>query len=173
MRCLMLSLALLGILTQAACATEAVQNSQALRSFLQNYLSKDLEEGFPYQPTRYSAAAAPLNEDKRLIFVYLTGTLACGSGGCGGLIIEDTGKSFRVLEDFSLVSLPISVLPATTHGWHDLAFHQRGGGVADRIVVLQFNGSRYVARMGEDEPRLDIPPAYNLPVSTPGELLFP
>jgi len=102
---------------------------------LQNYAEND-------RATRYSVAPVSLVGKMTMELVYMTGSW-CGSGGCTALLLEQERSSFELIEKFTIVKLPISVLPTVTHGWHDIAVHVGGGGVSYHAVVLRYNGSQY------------------------------
>ncbi len=60
------------------------------------------------------------------------------------LLLEPAGASFKVIDKFTLVRLPIRVLPSKHNGWNDIAMRVQGGGaVHGYTAILQFNGYRY------------------------------
>ena len=111
----------------------------SLVGFLRNYLGGEQDK-----TTRYSAAPVTLDTAGHETLVYVTGRSWCGSGGCTALLLRPNNKSFAVLDRFTLVRLPIAVLPSRTNGWHDLAMSVEGGGpVPGRMAILRFDGHRY------------------------------
>ena len=136
-------LAVLGIFGCAHAASSRRENDVQLRAFLQRYLKKYpsvLDQGI-----RYSVAGVSLSgNSKRQYLVYLTSRWWCGSGGCTALLLEPGDGSFRVIEKFTLVRLPIRVLASKSHGWHDLAMPVAGGGIINGyMALLRFDGRKY------------------------------
>jgi hypothetical protein len=125
----------------AAKALDGDGNSP-LRAFLQAYLKDQNSAADP--STRYSAAPVSLNGGSRNIFVYVAGRDWCGSGGCRALLLKPNRNSFKVIEEFTLVRLPVRVLPSRTNGWRDIAMLMQGGGILHgHFVILRFDGSKY------------------------------
>jgi hypothetical protein len=60
------------------------------------------------------------------------------------LLLKPIGSSFEVIDRFTLVWLPIRVLPSKTNGWNDLAMRVQGGGILrGYTAVLKFDGHKY------------------------------
>jgi hypothetical protein len=121
-------------------AAQANEESESLvGNFLRGYL-----KGPEDKTTRYSIGAVSLNGKTENVFVYISGRNWCGSGGCMALLLEPAGASFKVIDKFTLVRLPIRVLPPKHNGWNDIAMRVQGGGaVHGYTAILQFNGHRY------------------------------
>ena len=133
----------LGIFGCAYAASAGRESDVQLRAFLQKYLKRYppvLDQGL-----RYSAAAVSLGgNSRRQYLVYLTSRWWCGSGGCTALLLESDDGSFKVVEKFTLVRLPIRILPSKSHGWHDLAMPVSGGGIIHGyMALLRFDGRKY------------------------------
>jgi hypothetical protein len=95
---------------------------------------------------RYYYTNVDLNGDgQEDVLVYLSGSYACGSGGCTLLVFSPARGGFRLASDISLVqSSPIVVSDTTSNGWNDLAVFVAGGGIQPgHYVSLKFNSRRY------------------------------
>jgi hypothetical protein len=135
---------LVGTLPVGVCIAQGdVQSGIPLQVFLRNYL----KDGSSSEDTttRYSIAPVALHDSMQVILVYITGRRWCGSGGCTALLLKPEGSSsFKVIDRFTLVRLPIRILPSETNGWHDLAVWVEGGGVSPGYAaVLRFDGRKY------------------------------
>lgn len=114
-------------------------DDRSLKTFLRSYIER-LED----KSTRYSASPVTFDAEGRDILVYVTGRSWCGSAGCMALLLRPNDDSFKVITRFTLVRLPIMVLPSKTNGWHDLALSVAGGGVLPgRMAILKFDGHTY------------------------------
>lgn len=112
-----------------------------LRAFLQKKVSWGPAED---KDMRYSFARVSLDEKTEQVFVYLSGPGWCGSGGCTALLLQLEGVSYRIVDKFTLVHLPIRILPSLTNGWHDIAMLVQGGGITDgHMAILRFDGHAY------------------------------
>lgn len=131
---------LLGTQMVGACAAQGRDVDEgSVRTFLRSYF-----KGPEDKTTRYSAAPVTLGAKGDEIFVYVTGRFWCGSGGCTALLLQPADGSFKVVVRFTLVRLPIVVLPSKTNGWHDIAMSVEGGGIVPaRMVILRFDGHKY------------------------------
>jgi hypothetical protein len=110
-----------------------------------------------------------------MYLAYISGQRWCGSGGCAAFILERDHSSFRVIQEFSLARLPITVLPNRTNGWHDLAMWVRGGGITSPyIAVLRYDGSKYPTNPST-APALQSAEntGRELPLKENGDLLYP
>lgn len=114
----------------------------------------------------YQRADVDLNSDGRSeIFVYVTDQNYCGSGGCTLVVLSPQGSSYRVVLRSTVTRLPISLLPASAHGWRDIGVTVAGGGITTAYMArLRFNGSRYPSNP-------TVPPAVPLPRSS-GKVLI-
>jgi hypothetical protein len=159
--------------TLGACAAAPATSSDALRIFLQSSLKDPVGED---RTTRYSVVSVSLDDKTPMKLVYISGQQWCGSGGCTVLLLKSDQSSFRVVQKFTLVQLPIRVLSTTTAGWRDLAFWVRGGGSLSTRVVLRYNGSKYptnpsTAPSLQSEGLSD--EGLDLPLKHEGEVLYP
>lgn len=84
--------------------------------------------------------------------VYLTGGGWCGTGGCTTLILTANAFGYKVISQIPATRLPIRLLRAKSHGWHDLAVRRLGDGFAyeERLV---FDGLGYWFSSSDDTGR--------------------
>jgi hypothetical protein len=143
-----------------------VKSQSSLNEFLRQYLA-DSRFGED-KTTRYSAASANLGGDGReAVVAYISGQRWCGSGGCTLLVLEPRASSYQVVGKITIARLPITVLPSTTNGWHDIGVWVQGGGVQPGYeAALSFDGRRYTSNPS-------VPPARRLAEKTIGEVLIP
>lgn len=100
--------------------------------------SADATVKFAHARVRLVDSAPPMD------LVFLTGTEWCGSGGCTTLVIDRSSGTPRVVSYISVTQPPISVLPTTNKGWHDLrALGVGGGRRVDEWETYRFNGEGY------------------------------
>ena len=93
---------------------------------------------------RYYYNRIDLNNDNvPETFVYLTGPLLCGTGGCSGLIFEQVDDQYKMVSRFSLVRTPVIVRDKTTNGWKNIIMYVAGGGMEGRYKELKFDGETY------------------------------
>lgn len=96
-----------------------------------------------------------LNGDgKNEIFVGLTGSYFCGSGGCTVMLLDNEGN---VINTFTVVDYPIVVDSKKSEGWNDL-FMLSGG----KYHIMKFNGKKYPSNPSV-QTVLDLIPGDNLP----------
>ena len=69
---------------------------------------------------------------KKEIFVGLTGSYFCGSGGCTQLILDDQGN---LISTFSVSGYPVIIDINKTNGWKDLFIYS---GSKNRIVKFDW-----------------------------------
>lgn len=162
------------------CFAQGIAQSQTPRrggtldQFLRSQLSLQ-DEQFD-KSTRISVARVRLGDsDTQQIFVYVTGRGWCGSGGCAALLLKADKKSFTVIDRFTLVRLPVRILPTKTKGWHDIATWLQGGGVLPgHWVLLRFDGKKYPnPSRGFKASATEVKSAVTLPLTEQGDPLFP
>lgn len=99
----------------------------------------------PARWARYVHAATDLDGDGRdEVFVYLMGSMFCGTGGCTLQIYRSTPQGYRLVNDVPLSRLPVVVADGRSNGWRDLWRLETGGGAPSRDVRHAYNGRRYV-----------------------------
>ena len=125
----------------ASCAAESQREDSSFQSFLQTYLGKDdLDVSIP---TRFSSASIILDGKSSMKLVYVFGNMTCGTGGCTALLVMAEGSSYRVVQEFHTVRLPIRVLSTSTNGWRDIAAWRAGGGEEGYVEIYRYSGSKY------------------------------
>lgn len=96
---------------------------------------------------RYVYARVDLNGDGRdEVFVYLLGSIFCGTGGCNLLLFTEAKPGYSLVNEFPISRTPVIVAPETTSGWSDLLRLESGGGAAASYVRHTFDGKHYVRR---------------------------
>jgi heat shock protein HslJ len=96
---------------------------------------------------RYVYGRVDLNGDGRdEVFVYLLGSIFCGTGGCNLLLFTDTNNGYSLINEFPISRLPVIVSAKRTKGWHDLIRLESGSGAEASYVRHTFDGNRYVER---------------------------
>jgi len=97
---------------------------------------------------RYVYGRVDLNGDGRdEVFVYLLGSIFCGTGGCNLLLFTPAESGYSLVNEFPISRLPVIVAPARTNGWHDVIRPESGGGAKPSYVRHTFDGKHYVERM--------------------------
>ncbi len=106
---------------------------QVLSVMFKNDVSKKLIEE---KSRKFKFFEYDLNNDqKKEIFVGLSGSYFCGSGGCTILLLDSQGK---LINKFTVTETPVQIASTTTDGWKDLLLHSNG---KDHLV--KFNGKSY------------------------------
>lgn len=75
------------------------------------------------------------NDQKKEIFVGLTGPYFCGSGGCTILLLQNDGSQ---LSRFTVTGYPIIIDANKTNEWSDLILSSNG-----QFHTVKFDGKRY------------------------------
>lgn len=119
--------------SEAPEAPEVALIRGALQTILKDDLSKDL---IPAEERRFSYALTDLNNDGTPeCFVAPAGNYFAGSGGRTVYLLQSEGK---VINRFTVVSLPIRIATKATKDWRDLVIDSNG-----ESHLLQFNGKKY------------------------------
>lgn len=117
---------------------------------------------------RYVYGRVDLNSDGRdEVFVYLLGSIFCGTGGCNLLLFTETQQGFSLINEFTTARLPVIVSAKKTKGWKNIAWLKSGGGVPSSYLNHTFNGKRYIE--GKRMPADKVPEGKSYLV---GELVF-
>jgi hypothetical protein len=132
------------------------KTADLVRLTLQGIYKDDLSKNFIEENSRkFIFFEYDLNEDgKKEIFVGLTGTYFCGSGGCTQLILDVQGN---VISTFSVSGYPVIIDNNKTNGWKDLFIYS---GSKNRIV--KFDGKTYPSNPSV-LPELKLIPGDGLP----------
>ncbi|WP_316817504.1 hypothetical protein [Pedobacter nyackensis] len=106
---------------------------EKLTAMFQDDLSKKLIDE---QSRKFKIFEYNINEDtKNEIFVGLSGSYFCGSGGCTVLLLSPDGE---LINRFTVVDYPIAIANTKTKGWKDLVFTSNG-----KEHLMKFNGKKY------------------------------
>ena len=66
------------------------------------------------------------------------------------LVLTQEGTSYKVITRIPAVRLPIRVLEAKSHGWHDLSVWIQGGGIMRGYEeAIKFDGKNYTEESPE------------------------
>jgi hypothetical protein len=131
----------------AACTRSGhTEQDGPLRAFLQGHF-RPYDDGDP--TVRYAVVSVSLDDRTPMQLVYVSGMAWCGSGGCSALLVARQGASYRVLDEWSLVKLPICVLPGRTNGWHDIAMPGQGYTGPGATAVIGYDGKHYAVAVTE------------------------
>lgn len=94
---------------------------------------------------RYVYSRVDLNNDGRdEVFVYLLGSIFCGTGGCNLLLFTAGSDGYTLVNNFPTSRVPVIVSPGRTEGWNDLFRLQSGGGAPASYVLHTFDGTHYI-----------------------------
>ncbi len=108
------------------------------------------------QSGRYLYGRADLNDDgQEEVFVYLLGSIFCGTGGCNLLLFGNERDGYPLVDEFPISRLPVIVSAEKTAGWHNLIRLESGGGLPASYVTHTFDGTQYVEHErvpGETQP---------------------
>ncbi|WP_316834759.1 hypothetical protein [Pedobacter nutrimenti] len=109
----------------------------AVRAYLQQSFKSELEKGIIDSTSRkFGVFEYDLNNDgKNEVFVGLTGSYFCGSGGCTWLLLDDHEK---LLTRFTVSKYPVIISQTATNGWKDLIIYSNG-----KNHLVKFNGKKY------------------------------
>lgn len=104
-----------------------------LAAMFQDDLSKNLidEKSRKFKLFEHNINADAKNE----IFVGLSGSYFCGSGGCTLLLLNANGE---LITKFTVVDYPIAIANTSTKGWKDLVITSNG-----KNHLMKFNGRSY------------------------------
>jgi len=141
---------------------------EAIRRESPDYTRELVEVGGGTGKARYLYGRADLNEDGTdEVFVYLLGSIFCGTGGCDLLLFSDTDSGYTLIDRFATSRLPVIVSADRSAGWHDLMRLESGGGMPASYVRHEFDGDRYV-----EKERLPVDPEPDGTRYLGGEFVF-
>ena len=110
-----------------------------------DYTREIVEIGGASGKARYIYSRVDLNGDgKDEVFVYLLGSIFCGTGGCDLLLFTDGENGHSLVNNFPISRLPVIVSPERTEGWNNIIRLESGGGAAASYVTHTFNGQHYI-----------------------------
>lgn len=136
--------------------SSSAKTAGLVRASLQLEYKVDLEKKIiDSNSRRFIFFEYDLNDDgTKEIFVGLTGSYFCGTGGCTIYLLDSQSK---LINTFTVAGYPIVIDKNKTNGWKDLFIHS---GKKDRIV--KFDGKQYPSNPST-LPALDMPPGDGLP----------
>lgn len=103
---------------------------------------------------RYVYSRVDLNGDGQdEVFVYLLGSVFCGTGGCNLMVFTREASGYRLVNDTSTSRPPVIVAESKTGGWSDFWRLQSGGGAPASFVLHTFDGKKYTASQKVDAGR--------------------
>jgi heat shock protein HslJ len=111
--------------------------------------------GIGGEKARYLYGRIDLDDDgSNEVFVYLLGSIFCGTGGCDLMLFSERGGQYALVDTFVRSRLPIVVSPHHSAGWRDLVRLESGGGVPSSYVRQVYDGRKYVEaeRLPTDVP---------------------
>lgn len=99
----------------------------------------------PDHQVRYYYNRVDLNGDGNPeTLVFLTGSYACGTGGCDLLVFRSTKEGYKLVSNLALAHNPVIVSRRKTCGWSDIILYVSGGGIVHgHFVVLRFDRQKY------------------------------
>jgi len=159
----------LAALIFGSCGARDMQGRKVdVKTYLQNYFRNDDVPG-----TRYSVASVSLKDKKQDYFVYLSGMAWCGTSGCTGFLMEKDGYSYKIIQKFLRVRLPVIILNTRTNRWRDIAMPVAGGGIKKSYtVILKFDGKKYRYDLKAPQKELDSKGNITIPLNEIGKPLY-
>lgn len=133
-----------------------LKTANIVRLALQNIYKEDLSKNsIDDYSKRFIFFEYDLNDDgKKEIFVGLTGSYFCGSGGCTQYILDNKGA---VISKFTVADYPVVIDTQKSSGWKNL-FIQSGR----KNRVVKFDGKKYPSNPSL-QPVLEVTPGDDLP----------
>ncbi len=137
-----------------------------LRASIQSYLADQKgPANSQYEYTRMDLNGDGLRD--ALVLFNLPHSYWCGWSGCTMAVFEAGDNSFRVVSETSRIRGPLVIGSTETNGWQDIGVRISGTDMADRNVLLKFNGFGY-----PDNPLNEDSLPYDL-ASLGGTRIFP
>jgi heat shock protein HslJ len=94
---------------------------------------------------RYIYSRIDLNDDgKDEVFVYLLGSIFCGTGGCNLQLLERSDGGYALVNEFPTTETPVIVTTQKSNGWKDIWRYRAGGGAPANYIAARFDGQKYV-----------------------------
>jgi len=96
---------------------------------------------------RYVYGIVDLNGDGRdEVFVYLLGSIFCGTGGCNLMLFTETENGYLLINNFPISRLLVIISNNRMQGWNDIIRLESGGGMPATYVTHKFDGKKYVEK---------------------------
>jgi hypothetical protein len=96
--------------------------------------------------SQYEYTRADLNGDglrEGLVMFNLPHSYWCGWSGCTLAVFEAGDNSFKIVSQTSRIRGPLVIGQSKTNGWEDIGVRLSGTEMADRNVLLKFDGMAY------------------------------
>lgn len=117
----------------------------AIRSLYPDYNDKLINPIYGMKKARYVYGHVDLNEDGNSeVFVYLMGSIFCGTGGCNLLLFTEEENGYRLIDQFATTRIPVIVSNEKNHGWRNITWLKSGGGYPSSYLTYMFNGKHYI-----------------------------
>ena len=109
------------------------------------YTREIVDAGGPDRLGRYIYSRVDLDNDgDEEVFVYLLGSIFCGTGGCNLQLFSRDADGYALVNEFAITRTPIVVTSQMTNGWKDIWRYRSGGGRPAHYIADRFDGTRYV-----------------------------
>jgi hypothetical protein len=132
-------------------ATADKELETAIRKASPSYTRDIVDADSEYSRARYVLSRYDLNGDGRdEVFVYLLGSIFCGTGGCNLLLFTPGEAGYSLVSEFPISRTPIIISTSSTEGWRDIVKPESGGGAPLSYVRYVFDGTQYVERGRSD-----------------------
>lgn len=109
-------------------------------------IDKYLAEHNGPKNSQYEYTRMDLNGDglrEALVLFNLPHSYWCGWSGCTMAVFQAGDNDFKILSETTRIRGPLMVGSTKTNGWEDIGVRLSGTDVADRNVLLKFDGTRY------------------------------
>jgi heat shock protein HslJ len=94
---------------------------------------------------RYVYGRVDLNGDGQdEVFVYLLGSIFCGTGGCNLLLFTETRNGYSLVNEFTTTRIPVIISAEKSKGWNNIIWLKSGGGAESSYLSHVYNGKQYV-----------------------------
>lgn len=133
------------------------ETAAIVRSFLQKTHATDLSKNLIDEYSRkFIFFEYDLNgDDKKELFVGMTGPYFCGSGGCTQYILDAEGNK---ITGFTVADYPVVIDTNKTNGWNDLFIPSNG-----KMRIIKFDGKSYAPSNPSMAKELKVLPGDGLP----------
>lgn len=127
---------------------------------LQASIQKYLTENNGPKNSQYAYTRMDLNGDglrEALVLFNLPHSYWCGWSGCTLAVFEAGDDNFKLVSETSRIRGPLVVGSTKTNGWEDIGVRLSGTDIADRNVLLKYDGAGYPGNpMNEDSLPYDL-----------------
>jgi hypothetical protein len=126
------------------CYGQAVREPPSAERLLKSVADYEKSRaGSDPRPSQYMYTFVRLSSENRPeAVVFLQGEGWCGTGGCTTLVLARNDSGYKIISHIPATPLPIRLLKAKSHGWHNLAVWTPTDGVFHEELLV-FDGARY------------------------------